>query len=417
MNDILPTESIYWQWVEQHIRQLVKANGYGEIRTPVLEMTGVFTDAIGETTDIVEKEMYTFHDRNGDSLSLRPEGTASCVRAGIEHGLFYNQTQRLWYLGPMFRHERPQKGRYRQFYQFGAEAYGFPGADIEAELLILCRDFLQRIGLSDATLQINNIGGLAERQRYRQALQTYFRDHFNELDDDSKQRLEKNPLRILDSKNPALDHVKQHAPTMQDYLLPETAEHFAQLQEYLTAANIPYTINPHLVRGLDYYTGLVFEWVTDRIGTQGTICAGGRYDNLIATHGGKATPAVGFAAGMERLLLLLQDNPSLKNEIEHRHQPDIYMIMVGEAAKVLGLRLSSEWRQQFPRLTIINHCGEGNLKSQFKKADKSAAKFAIILGEDELRDNTITIKPLRGGEQETIAFADIHRYLHTKIHS
>ncbi|MGB5623143.1 MAG: histidine--tRNA ligase, partial [Gammaproteobacteria bacterium] len=305
INDILPAETRAWQWLEQIVREVLQAQGYGEIRLPLMERTELFARSIGEVTDIVEKEMYTFLDRNGDSLSLRPEATASCVRAGITHGLFHNQQQRLWYSGPMFRYERPQKGRYRQFHQMGAEAFGFAGPDIDAELILACARIWRRLGLDDLRLELNSLGTAESRQAYRGLLVEYFREHEKDLDEDSQRRLNQNPMRILDSKNPDMQALIDAAPSITDHLDDESADHFAQLRETLDAVGVSYLINPRLVRGLDYYSRTVFEWVTDRLGAQGAVCSGGRYDGLVEQLGGRATPAIGWAMGIERLVELL----------------------------------------------------------------------------------------------------------------
>lgn len=410
MNDILPEQMQYWHWLEEQLRKLAKRYGYQEIRTPIVEKTELFARSIGEVTDIVEKEMYTFLDRNQDSLSLRPEGTASCVRAAIEHGLLHNQTQRLWYFGPLFRHERPQKGRYRQFYQFGVEALGFPGADIEAEMIFITAAILRALGLENSvTLQINSLGTAESRAAHRSALVAYFTQHKDQLDEDSVRRLQSNPLRILDSKNPALKELIASAPMLTDFLSTEAETHFALLRQLLTDAGIPYVVNPLLVRGLDYYTGMVFEWVTEQLGAQGTVCAGGRYDNLIAELGGPATPAVGFAMGCERIIELLQ---MLHPDQIPAQTTDAYCIMVGEQAERIGLVLVEQLRQALPNLCIISNCGGGNFKSQFKRADKSGAAIALILGEDELRENKIAIKFLREQqEQLSLSRSDVISYL------
>lgn len=404
MNDILPHETFLWQHVETILRNTFHSFGYQEIRLPTLEKTELFKRTIGEATDIVEKEMYTFQDRNNESLTLRPEGTAGCVRAGIEHGLFYNQIQRLWYSGPYFRYERPQKGRYRQFHQCGAEAFGLEGPDIDAEIILLSALVFERLGLTQyIQLQINSLGSVESRASYRQQLVAYLTQHQAELDEDSQRRLLTNPLRILDSKNPAMQHLIQHAPKLLDHLDSESAKHFTKLQEYLTAAGLNFSINPCLVRGLDYYTKTVFEWVTTDLGAQGTVCAGGRYDGLIEQLGGKPTPALGFAIGLERIILLVQQvHPQLKSD-----SPHIYFIAANEEASKLAYTLSYELRKQFPKLYIMIHCGGGSLKNQFKKADKSGAQIALILAEEELKTNTIAIKNLRNDTQQTLIKHDV----------
>lgn len=391
MNDILPAETPCWQYVENTLREVLHTYAYHEIRFPMVEKTELFKRSIGEATDIVEKEMYTFLDRNDESLTLRPEGTASCVRAGIEHGLFYNQIQRLWYMGPYFRYERPQKGRYRQFHQCGVEIVGLEGPDIDAELILLSATLLKKLGLaSHVTLQLNSLGSIASRTTYREQLIKYLTEHQHELDDDSKRRLVSNPLRILDSKNPAMQTLIANAPKLLDYLDEESANHFAKLQQYLTQAGVKFTINPCLVRGLDYYTKTVFEWVTHDLGAQGTVCAGGRYDGLIEQLGGKATPALGFALGMERTVLLVQQcAPTLKTP-----EPDVFIITGNDDAMACAFRLADHIRDELKRAVLVN-CGGGSIKNQFKKADKSGAAIALIIADDELATNSVTVKFLR----------------------
>ncbi len=392
MNDLLPSETSIWQMVENTLRQVLQSYSYQEIRFPILEKTELFKRSIGEATDIVEKEMYTFLDRNNDSLTLRPEGTACCVRAGIEHGLLYNQVQRLWYMGPYFRHERPQKGRYRQFYQCGAEMFGVDTPDADAELILLSAKLLERLGLkSSVKLEINSLGSTAARAIYREQLVNYLSQHENQLDEDSRRRLTTNPLRILDSKNPAMHAILADAPQLSDYLDEESQHHFAQLQHYLTHAGIAFTVNTRLVRGLDYYTKTVFEWVTTDLGSQGAVCSGGRYDNLVEQLGGKATPALGFAIGMDRIVLLMQQ---IHAELPV-NTPHIYFISEGVDAFQCALTLADQLRDALPSLRIQTHCGGGALKNQFKKADKSGARFALVLGEQELQAQTIGIKFLR----------------------
>ena len=391
MHDILPAQMDVWHQLEDTWRTLVESYGYQQIRMPVLEKTRLFKRSIGEVTDIVEKEMYSFDDRNGENLTLRPEGTASVVRAGIEHGLLVNQQQRLWYNGPMFRYERPQKGRYRQFYQLGAETFGMAGADIEAELIFLAARFWKLLGLEQIELQINTLGTLASREHFKQNLVDYFNDHLSELDEDSERRLHSNPLRILDSKNPTMQSMIEAAPKLSEYLDQESAEHFAQLCELLDFNQQEYVINPRLVRGLDYYSHTVFEWVTGTLGAQGTVCAGGRYDGLVEQLGGKPTYAAGFAMGMERLISMLED----QQKVIQRPMTDIYFVMSGANTVKVGQRLSETIRQELPGVRMITHSGGGSFKSQMKKADKSAAKLALILGESELEKSTINIKFLR----------------------
>ncbi|HCP20454.1 MAG: histidine--tRNA ligase [Marinobacter sp.] len=407
MNDILPDQTPVWQYVESTVRQVLGQYGYQEIRMPVVEHTELFKRSIGEVTDIVEKEMYTFEDRNGDSLTLRPEGTAGCVRAAEEHGLLFNQTRRLWYTGPMFRHERPQKGRYRQFHQIGVECFGMAGPDIDAELLILTARLWSALGLSDhARLEINSIGTSDSRKVYRQALVAYLEQYQGKLDDDSKRRLTTNPLRILDSKDPATREILQGAPSLDDYLDDESRQHFEQLKAMLDAAGVAYTVNPALVRGLDYYGKTVFEWITDSLGAQGTICAGGRYDGLVEQLGGKPTVAVGFAMGLERLILLLE---TLELVPEHvNNQADVYVTAMGDQAVAPAMALAETLRNELPGRIVVSHCGGGSFKSQMKKADRSGARFAVILGENEIAQGTAGLKPLRDDQpQQEIAQADL----------
>jgi histidyl-tRNA synthetase len=411
-NDILPSETRLWQHVESLLREILYGYGYREIRLPIVEKTELFKRTIGEATDIVEKEMYTFLDRNDDSLTLRPEGTASCVRAGVEHGLLYNQIQRLWYLGPYFRHERPQKGRYRQFHQCGAEVFGIATPDIDAELILLTARIFEKLGLkSYLTLQINSLGSPVARENYRKELVAYLTKHSAQLDEDSQRRLTTNPLRILDSKNPDLASVISNAPKLIDYLDEESKAHFNTLQSFLTSAGLSFTINPCLVRGLDYYTKTVFEWVTTELGSQGTVCAGGRYDNLVEQLGGKATPALGFGIGMERLVLMLQQNqqPDAENA-------DIYVLTDSDTTFAKGVTLAARLRDEFPRLCILQHCGGGSLKNQFKKADKSGARYAIIIGEQEYASGTAAIKFLRENiPQESVNWNDIVEFFTSRI--
>ena len=393
MNDILPDESPLWHHAEYTIRRILKSHGYQEIRTPIVEKTELFKRSIGEVTDIVEKEMYTFLDRNNESLSLRPEGTASCVRAGIEHGLFYNQIQRLWYTGPNFRYEKPQKGRYRQFYQYSAEVFGLAGPDIDAELIIMSASILDKLALAPfVTLEINSLGSPASRLRYREALVSYFTRYQKDLDDDSQHRLHRNPLRILDSKNPAMRQLVAGAPKLLDSLDGVSAAHFDKLQDYLQHAGVKFEINPRLVRGLDYYTNTVFEWTTQKLGAQGAICSGGRYDGLVEQLGGRATPAIGFAFGLERTVLLMQQ--SGHNYLE---EPPIhaYVISDGENAFISALKLANYLRSKVHGLRMILHAGGGSIKSQFKKADKSGAVYALVIGEHELKTRSVTLKHLR----------------------
>lgn len=406
MNDCQPEQTPAWQKAEAVLRDLMHSYGYAEVRMPIMETTGLFKRAIGEVTDVVEKEMYTFDDRNGDSMTLRPEGTAGCVRAGIEHGLLYNQERRMWYMGPMFRYERPQKGRYRQFHQFGVEVFGLQGPDIDAELIMLTARLWKQLGVSEhLTLQLNSLGQPEERAAYRQALITYLEQYHDQLDEDSQRRLYTNPLRVLDSKNPQVQALLQDAPILSDYFGEQTQAHFAGLTALLSAAGIAFEVNPRLVRGLDYYNLTVFEWVTESLGAQGTVCGGGRYDGLVEQLGGQATPAVGFAMGMERLVLLLETLGLVET------QPalaDVYIAMMGDTSLVAGFALAEQLRDQVTGLRVMSHCGGGNFKKQLKRADKSGASIALILGEDEVARGEVTVKYLRGqGEQQTLAINDM----------
>ncbi len=399
MKDILPEQTPLWQYLEDRVRDVLGRYGYAEIRMPIVEMTELFKRSIGEVTDIVEKEMYTFEDRNGDSLTLRPEGTAGCVRAGLENGLIFNQTQRLWYQGPMFRHERPQKGRYRQFHQIGVETFGLEGPDIDLELILVTARLWKELGLGGLELQLNTLGTADERSRYRQILVDYFQSRLHELDEDSRRRLEGNPLRILDTKNPEMAAVVADAPTLMEHLGDESLAHFDSLRRGLDEAGVAYVLNPRLVRGLDYYSRTVFEWVTDRLGAQGTVCAGGRYDGLVEQLGGRPSSAVGFAMGLERLIALLEET----DLAQRLPGPDLYMIMMGAEAQRRGLQLAESLRDALPALRLITHCGGGSFKSQFKKADKSNARYALVLGDDELARGEAGLKPLREtGEQQQI---------------
>lgn len=411
MNDILPSQSPVWQYLEGSVKDVLAAHGYAEIRMPVVEQTNLFKRSIGEVTDIVEKEMYTFEDRNGDSLTLRPEGTASCVRACEEHGLLYNQTQRLWYTGPMFRHERPQKGRYRQFYQIGVETFGIATPDIDAELILMTADLWRQLGLQDAvTLQLNTLGSNEARAEYRAALVEYLSQFTDQLDEDSQRRLESNPLRVLDSKDPNTQALLKDAPQLHDHLDDDSREHFNTLRAILDAAGVKYEINQRLVRGLDYYNKTVFEWVTDKLGAQGTVCAGGRYDGLVEQLGGKATPAVGFAMGVERLILMLETLEVIPDAVSET--VDVYVCALGQGTDQAALLLSRQLREEHAGLRIQTHCGGGSFKSQMKKADKSGARFALILGESELENGTVGVKDLRGGaEQATVNQSDVGPWL------
>ncbi len=413
MNDILPEETPAWRYLEEVVRQLVDSYGYREIRMPIVEKTDLFKRSIGEVTDIVEKEMYTFEDRNGDMLTLRPEGTAGCVRAAIQNGLLHNQTQRLWYRGPMFRHERPQKGRYRQFHQIGVEVFGMEGPDVDAEHIMMTARLWKMLGLQDdVTLQLNSLGSSASRAAYRGILVEYLWHHVESLDEDSKRRLDTNPLRILDSKNPQLREIIDGAPKLNEHLDEESQGHFEQLCALLDAVGITYQINPCLVRGLDYYGKTVFEWVTDKLGAQGTVCAGGRFDGLVEQLGGKPVPAVGFAMGVERLVSLLE----LEKAPLHHYQPHAYMVLVGEAAQREGLVLAEQLRDAVPPLRLEVHCGGGSFKSQFKKADKSGARLALILGDEEVEQGRLGIKFLREQrEQQSLAHGEVIDFLATYL--
>lgn len=409
MNDTSPTETPLWQWVECKVRSVLASYGYSEVRMPIVESTPLFARAIGEVTDVVSKEMYTFWD-NDEQLTLRPEGTAGCVRAAIENGWSYNNEQRLWYIGPMFRHERPQKGRYRQFHQAGVEIFGIANPEIDAELIILTARLWKELGIDkDVTLQLNSIGSLEARANYRSALVDFLQNHTVLLSDEEKERLVKNPLRILDTKNPELQKVLDNAPKLLDYLDDESREHFAQLCALLDAVGVPYEINPKLVRGLDYYNKTVFEWVTTALGAQGTVCGGGRYDGLVEQLGGHATPGVGFAMGLERLVLLVQE---VNKEITLPSAVDIYLVFAGEGTTVKAFQLAEKLRSELPHLRVMTHCSGGNFKKQFKRADKSGAKFALVIGESEVQNEQVVVKDLLGGaEQQTISATDVVAYL------
>ena len=404
MNDCLPEISGTWQKVESVLRQVVANYGYQEIRTPIVESTDLFKRSIGEVTDIVEKEMYTFEDRNGDSLTLRPEGTASCVRAGNEHGLLYNQQQRLWYMGPMFRHERPQKGRYRQFHQFGVETYGMDGPDIDLEVILLSARLWKAFGIKQhVKLEINTLGSNEARAAYRDTLVAFLKERADQLDEDSLRRLETNPLRVLDSKNPDVQAAIADAPALIDHLDEESKVHFDTLCNRLTQAGIEFEVNPRLVRGLDYYNRTVFEWVTDSLGAQGTVCAGGRYDGLVEQLGGKATPAVGFAMGIERLVLLLT---TLTEEGQDTSFADVYVTAMGDDAQSYAIEVAEHLRNALPTVRIMMHCGGGNFKKQLKRADKTGARLALLLGSDEMQSRVVGIKPLRDGQEQITASFD-----------
>lgn len=412
MNDILPEQTPAWRYLESTLVSLLDGYGYKEIRLPIVEYTELFARGIGEGTDVVDKEMYTFLDRNEESLTLRPEGTAGCVRAVLEHGLSGGgQVQKLWYAGPMFRYEKPQKGRYRQFHQVGVEAFNLPGPDVDAELIVLTWRLWKKLGLSDAvTLQLNSLGSSEARAAYRDALVAYLQQRFDQLDEDSQRRLTTNPLRILDSKNEATQAALVGAPTLGDYLDEESRLHFEGVKARLDAAGIRYQINHKLVRGLDYYNRTVFEWVTDKLGAQGTVCAGGRYDGLVAQLGGKATPGVGFAMGVERLVLLLETLELLPAELNRA--ADVYVCAFGEAAELAALTLTERLRDELPGLRLLLNSGGGSFKSQFKKADKSGARYALILGDDELAGRVVGCKPLRDdSEQQNVAWDALAEHL------
>ncbi|WP_428820597.1 histidine--tRNA ligase [Microbulbifer sp. MCCC 1A16149] len=409
MNDLLPTQSPVWQYVESTLSELFARYGYSEIRTPMLEATQLFARAVGEATDIVEKEMYTFDDKSGDSVTLRPEGTAGTVRAAIQNNLLI-QPQRLWYFGPMFRYERPQKGRLRQFHQFGVEVFGIEGPDIDAEILMMTARIWKQLGVAEhVSLQLNSLGNSESRAAYRDALVEYLSARKDQLDEDSQRRLERNPLRILDSKNAQTQELLAEAPCLLDFLDEESRTHFDQLRAFLDAAGVAYEVNPRLVRGLDYYGKTVFEWVTDSLGAQGTVCAGGRYDGLVEQMGGKPTPAVGFGLGVERLVLLLETLEVLPDTLDQ--QVDAYLVAVGDVQSA-ALAAAEQLRSELPWLRLQTHCGGGSFKSQMKKADKSNADFALIIGEDEAAAGQVTVKSLRAdAEQQTVALAELAKVL------
>ncbi|UYM15533.1 histidine--tRNA ligase [Endozoicomonas euniceicola] len=413
MNDLLPDQSPAWQYLEGKFRQLMASYGYSEMRMPIVEPSGLFSRGIGAGTDIVEKEMYTFADRNGESLSMRPEATAGCVRAAIQHGLLYNQVQRLWTSGPMFRYERPQKGRYRQFYQFSVESFGMAGADIDAELILLTARFWKELGLTEhVRLELNTLGTLEARQNYRSALVEYLTQYESELDEDSQRRLSINPMRILDSKDERTQEIVKGAPVLQDYLDDESREHFETLKCILDAAGVHYVVNPTLVRGLDYYSRTVFEWITDSLGAQGTVCGGGRYDALVELLGGKPTPAVGFAMGQERLVLLLETLNLIPDSVNKTI--DVAVVTRGEGVSGRAMPVLESIRNRLPDLRMQVNCG-GGFKGQMKRAYNSGAEFALIIGEDELAAGTVTIKPLTGDEpQQTMDVNAVIGYLQAK---
>lgn len=402
MNDVLPEVSGTWRYVESVIREVIESYGYQEIRLPILEQTELFRRSIGEVTDIVEKEMYTFLDRNDESITMRPEATAGIVRAGLQHGLFHNQRQKLWTAGPMFRYEKPQKGRYRQFHQIDVEAMGYPGPDVDAELIIMSTRMWQKLGLSRLKLEVNSLGSPESRQNYRDSLVDYFSAVKTELDEDSIRRLEQNPLRILDSKNHDMQAVIADAPVMLDYLDEESQEHFAALKALLDAAGIAYDVNPRLVRGLDYYNRTVFEWVTDALGSQGAVCAGGRYDGLVEKLGGRSTPAIGWAMGLERLVGLFEECGGVGPDLS----PDVYIVAVGDAALAKGFEIAETLREASDGIRIELNLGGGSFKSQLKRADKSGAEFAVVLGDEEVAGNRAGLKPLRTDEDQITVESD-----------
>lgn len=405
MNDILPAESARWEWLEAQVRELMARFAYRNVRTPIVEHTQLFVRGIGEVTDIVEKEMYSFEDKlNGERLTLRPEGTASLVRATIENNLLYDGGKRMWYMGPMFRHERPQRGRYRQFHQIGAEALGFAGPDVDAELIMLAVSLWKQLGLTQWRLEINSLGQPEERQAHRQALIAYLEQHQDVMDEEAKRRMYSNPLRVLDSKNPEVQALLNDAPRLSEYLDEESRAHFAGLCELLAQAGIPYTVNERLVRGLDYYNRTVFEWVTTSLGAQGTVCAGGRYDGLVEQLGGRATPAVGFAMGLERLVLLVQ---AVNPEFKAPSAIDVYVISSGAGTQSAAMQLAEQVRDAAPQLKLMTNYGGGNFKKQITRADKWGARIALILGESEVAAQQVVVKDLRSGEQETLAQSEV----------
>ena len=411
MNDCSPTESSLWQWIEAKVRHVLASYGYSEVRMPIVESTPLFARAIGEVTDVVSKEMYTFWD-NDEQLTLRPEGTAGCVRAAIERGWIYNNEQRLWYMGPMFRHERPQKGRYRQFHQAGVEVFGIANPEIDVELIILTARLWKELGIDQhVSLQLNSIGSLEARANYRSALVAFLENHQDLMSDEEKERLVKNPLRILDTKNEALQEVLNGAPKLLDYLDDESREHFNQLCSLLDAMGVKYEINPKLVRGLDYYNKTVFEWVTSALGAQGTVCGGGRYDGLVEQLGGHATQGVGFAMGLERLVLLVQE---VNKEITLPQAVDLYLVYAGEGTTLNAFQIAEQIRTELPQVRVMTHCSGGKFQKQFKRADKIEAKYALVIGESEVQAKTVVVKDLRNGaEQITISQADLINTLKT----
>ncbi|EKB7279973.1 histidine--tRNA ligase [Vibrio parahaemolyticus] len=404
MNDCLPTQSPLWQKLENTVKNVISAYGYNEVRMPIVEETNLFSRAVGEETDVVSKEMYTFDDRNGDSLTLRPEGTAGCVRSCIQNSLINRDEQRLWYMGPMFRHERPQKGRYRQFHQCGVEVFGLNGPDVDSELIMMTARLWRELGIDKhVRLELNSIGSQEDRADYRTALVAFLEQHIDVLDEDCKRRMHTNPLRVLDTKNPDIQAILGDAPRLSEYLGEESKAHFAGLCELLDAAGIEYTVNERLVRGLDYYNRTVFEWITESLGAQGTVCGGGRYDGLVEQLGGKPTPAVGFAMGLERLVLMLET----LELTDVRRSVDVYVVTAGEGTMMAGMKLAEQLREAISGVRVMNHFGGGNFKKQFKRADKVGAVVALVLGENEVADNTVVLKDLVGGEQETYSQAEV----------
>ncbi len=404
MNDCLPTQSPLWQKLENTVKNVISAYGYNEVRMPIVEETNLFSRAVGEETDVVSKEMYTFDDRNGDSLTLRPEGTAGCVRSCIQNSLINRDEQRLWYMGPMFRHERPQKGRYRQFHQCGVEVFGLNGPDVDAELIMMTARLWRELGIDKhVRLELNSIGSQEDRADYRTALVAFLEQHIDVLDEDCKRRMHTNPLRVLDTKNPDIQAILGDAPRLSEYLGEESKAHFAGLCELLDAAGIEYTVNERLVRGLDYYNRTVFEWITESLGAQGTVCGGGRYDGLVEQLGGKPAPAVGFAMGLERLVLMLET----LELTDVRRGVDVYVVTAGEGTMMAGMKLAEQLREAISGVRVMNHFGGGNFKKQFKRADKVGAVVALVLGENEVADNTVVLKDLVGGEQETYSQAEV----------
>jgi len=412
MNDVLPEDAPAWQRLERVAREALSEYGYRELRLPLLERTELFKRSIGEYTDIVEKEMYTFEDRGGDSVTLRPEATAGVVRACISNGLLHNQRQKLWCQGPMFRYERPQKGRYRQFHQIDAEAIGYGGPDVDAELILISARIWRRLGLEGLSLNLNTLGTPESRRAYRALLADYFRSRADQLDEDSRRRLDGNPLRVLDSKNPAMREVVADAPLITDHLDAESAEHFAALRAHLDAAGVTYTLNPRLVRGLDYYSRTVFEWITTDLGSQDAVCSGGRYDGLVAQLGGESTPAIGWALGQERIVELMR----LKTRSVDDALPAVYLLLAGAAAEQRGIALAERLRDELPGHGVETNCGGGSIKSQMKRADRSGAHFALILGDDELARGVVAIKELRGeGAQHEVPLAGVAAELRRRL--